>query len=166
MSASSRKLVVDVEFIRPFVVATKAVLDTMARTKLTVGKAYLISASESVQSDIAGVIDLSSPEFHGFISICFKAPVFLKVYELLVGERHEVITDQIQDAAGELVNIIYGQAKTELNEKKGYNLSSKLPLIFVGDKIGSQQLVRTPAIVLPFDSDIGSFHIEIVVDRV
>lgn len=156
---------VDVEFINPFIMATKKVIETQAQTPLAPGKAYLRKPSERIPMEIAGVIGLSCTEFKGSISICFRAEVFLKIYENMVGEKHDQITGEIEDAAGELLNIIFGQAKTVLNDQKGYTLEKALPTILVGEKLKLHHQSRAPAIVLPFESPAGAFHLEILIDR-
>lgn len=157
--------VVDVEFINPFILATKTVIETQAQTPLSPGKAYLRKPTERIPMEIAGVLGLSCSEFKGSISICFRAEVFLKIYENMVGEKHEQISSEIEDAAGELLNIIFGQAKTVLNDQKGYTLEKALPTVLVGEKLKLHHQSRNPAIVLPFESPAGAFHLEILVDR-
>lgn len=157
--------VVDVDFINPFIAATRTVLETQAQTKLTPGKAYLRKPTERIPMEIAGVISLTSSEFTGSITICFRAEVFLKIYENMVGEKHDVISSEIEDAAGELLNIIFGQAKTILNDQKGYTLEKSIPTVLVGEKLKLHHQSRMPAIILPFESPAGAFHLEILVDR-
>jgi chemotaxis protein CheX len=163
--ASGPRPVIDVDFINPFIMATRAVIETQARTPLTPGKPSLRKPNERIPMEIAGVIALTCSEFTGSISICFRADVFLKLYENMVGEKHEVITREIEDAAGEILNIIFGQAKTVLNDKKGYTLEKALPTILVGEKLQLHHQSRNPAIVLPFESPAGAFHLEVLVDN-
>ena len=156
---------VDVEFINPFINAARTVFEVQAQTPLTPGKAYLRKPNEKIPMEIAGVISLSCTEFSGSISICFRAEVFLKIYETMVGEKHDEISSEIQDAAGELLNMIFGQAKTTLNGQKGYTLDKAIPIVLVGDRLVIHHQSRSPAIILPFESPAGGFHIEILVDR-
>ncbi len=160
------KTVIDVDFIGPFIVATKKVLEVQAHTKLTQGKAYLRKGTDSIPMDIAGVLDLNNKNFRGTISIYFRAAVFLLIYNKMVGETITEINSEIKTAVGELLNIIYGQAKTVLNNQKGYQLQAAIPAIVVGDKLAAFQHGRGSAIVLPFEGEFGTFHLEILVDRV
>jgi chemotaxis protein CheX len=164
-SRGGDRVTVDVEFINPFIAATRNVLETQAQTKLQPGKAYLKKQNEQIPMEIAGVISLVCSDFRGSITICFRAATFLRIYENMVGEKHEQITAEMEDAAGELLNIIFGQAKTVLNDQKGYTLEKALPTVLVGEKLKLHHQSRYPAIVLPFESAVGAFHIEIVVDR-
>ena len=163
--STPNRAVVDVEFINPFIMATKTVLETQAQLPLNPGKAYLRKATERIPMEIAGVIGIQCADFVGTISICFRAEVFLNIYEKMVGEKHEQISSEIEDAAGELLNIIYGQAKTVLNDRKGFNLEKSLPTILVGEKLKLHHQSRNPSIVIPFESAAGAFHLEVLIDR-
>jgi chemotaxis protein CheX len=82
----------------------------------------------------------------------------------MVGEKHDTITEELEDAAGELLNMIFGEAKTILNEKKGYTLEKAVPTIITGEKLSFRHRGTSPVIVLPFESAAGSFHIEVMVE--
>lgn len=157
--------VVDVEFVNPFIAAARSVLETQAQITLTAGKAVVKKPDEKLPMEIAGVIALSCKEFTGSINLCFRADTFLKIYEGLTGEKHTVINTEIEDAAAELLNIIFGQAKTVLNDQKGYTLDRALPTVLSGDRLSLYHSSRNPVIVIPFDSPVGPFHLEIVIEK-
>jgi chemotaxis protein CheX len=83
----------------------------------------------------------------------------------MVGEKHQKITPELEDAAGELLNMIFGQAKTVLNDQKGYTLDRALPTILSGEKLSLRHQGHATAIILPFESAVGSFHIEVFVEK-
>lgn len=156
---------VDVKFLNAFITATETVLNTQCGIKIDSGKPYIKKASDNLPMQIAGVISLSNPAFTGSISLCFQYEVFLNIYESMIGERHETITPEIEDAAGELLNMVFGQAKTELNDHLGYTLEKALPTIMVGEKLTVRQQSQSPVMILPFSSSAGAFHIEVVVEK-
>lgn len=159
------KSLFDVEFVNPFIAGTKKVLETQVGLKLVPGKPVIKKAGEIIYPfEIAGVISLSAKEFTGTISICFRQPVFLALYEKMVGEKHESITLETQDAAGELLNMIFGHAKTVLNDQKGYTLEKAIPTIMVGKDMRMQTKTKNPSVIVPFESEVGQFHLEISVE--
>lgn len=155
---------IDVNFINPFVRATQVTLETQANTKIQIGKPYLKKEGQTFDIAIAGVISITSPAFHGSIALCFPAKVFLTIYSNLLGEKHEVITKEIEDAAGELLNIIFGQAKAELNDRSGYQIQKAIPTIVRGEAMQVHHMTRNVAVILPFEIESGSFHIEVSTD--
>ncbi len=156
---------IDVEFINPFILATQNVLEIQAQTKAVAGKPYVKQSNELLPMEIAGIISLNNPSFNGSISLCFKAKVFLKIYENMLGERHTEINSECEDAAAELLNIIFGQAKTILNGQKGYALDKALPTILVGEKLRMRYTTTAPVIILPFESTAGTFYLSLAVQR-
>lgn len=162
--ANPVKPVLDVELVNPFLHGTKTVLETQANVPLQIGKPYLRKRDEKIPMEIAGVIALQCSEFTGSIALCFSSRVFLNIYEALVGEKIDEINQDSQDAAGELLNMIFGVAKTELNDRKGYTLQKAIPTVLCGDQLRIHHQSTAPAIILPFDGAIGAFHIEISIE--
>lgn len=154
----------DVQFINPFIIAAQMVLSTQCNIVLKAGKPY-IKKAEKLPMEIAGVLNVDNPRFNGSIALCFRTEVFLNVYEKMVGERHATITPELEDAAAEILNMIFGQAKVLLNELKGYALERSLPTIVTGENLTLRQLAASPTIALPFESSAGSFHIEVYIDK-
>lgn len=158
------KMSIDLEFVTPFVKAAQNTLKVQANLELQFGKPYFKKADQTFNIGITGVIGLSSQQFRGSISICFPKEVFLGVYESMIGEKHTEITKDIEDAAGELLNIIFGQAKAVLNDKQGYTIGKAIPTVLSGEKISVHHRSSVPAIIVPFQSSVGNFHMEILAD--
>lgn len=155
---------IDVKFINPFIEATISSLKVQASTNATPKKMFLKTASFNPDISIAGNIALISDKFSGSIALCFSKVTFLKIYKNMFSEEHTEITDELKDAAGEILNIIYGQAKVVLNANNENQLKKAIPTIMTGEKLKVRQLGSGPAIIVPFESDAGEFHIEIQVD--
>lgn len=156
---------VDVEFINPFLKATVQTLSVQANTKIEIEKPYIKNKDQSPNIDIAGVINIVSENFKGSITLCFPKNVFLQIYENMLGEKHTEITAEIQDGCGELLNIIFGNAKAELNAKKGYTIQKAIPTVLTGEKLRVNQTTATSVFVLPFKTNGGTFFIEVVVEN-
>lgn len=150
---------INVDIVNPFITATQKTLEIQCQTKATPGKPALKSG-ELEGAAIAGLLSLVSEEFTGSICLCFTEPVFLKIYENMMGEKAQKLTPEIQDAAGELLNIIYGVAKADLNAK-GHTFQKAIPTVLSGDKLHIRHTGRKPVIVLPFTTDAGPFRVEI-----
>jgi chemotaxis protein CheX len=150
---------VNVDFINPFLLATKNTLEIQCNTKIEIGKPFL-KKSQLPNVAIVGVISLASKGFQGSVVLSFTEIMFLKIYKNMFDEMHDKLTPEIVDAAGELLNMIYGSAKTELNSK-GYDFQKALPTVLAGEQLSVRQAGIKPAVVIPFITDSGSFHLEI-----
>jgi len=156
---------IDVRFINPFLQATINIFELQTQTIFKPQKPRLQDASAAMNAGIIGIVALNGALFRGNIALCFPTDVFLKVYERMLGEKHSEITNETEDAAGELLNMIYGRAKTEWN-KEGYEFTPAIPTVLRGEKISVRQQTGGPVILLPFESDLGSFHVEIATQAV
>lgn len=152
----------DVNLINPFIAAAIKVCETQASTKATTGKIYTKSAMEKFTGDIFGVISLVCDAFTGSMIICFPEKTFLMLMSRMLGEEYIKIDHTIQDGAGEMTNMIFGQAKVMLNEK-GYGMQLALPTVVIGSGHDSLKAMNTPRMIIPFQTDAGEFVIEICI---
>lgn len=145
--------------LNPFIEGTVSALKIQAGLEIKTGKPHLKNDTEPV-CEIAGVITMNNPVMPGSIAICFPKAVFLGLYESMVGEKHGEITAEIQDGAGELLNIIYGHAKAKL-KAEGHAFEMAIPAILVGEKLKMQIGERGRAVIIPFECVHGSFYLEV-----
>lgn len=164
---TSRPLV-DLSLLNHFITATQKTVQIQASTPCQAEKAYVLKAGmtppEKIQTDIAGVLSINSDKFRGSLTLCFPKGVFLKIYSNMLGESQADITDDTKDAAAELLNIIYGTAKVELNKGGGFDLKPALPTVITGEKLSVRQNNRSPVLCIPFATEAGKFQLEIVLE--
>ncbi|MGZ3709949.1 MAG: chemotaxis protein CheX, partial [Bdellovibrionota bacterium] len=161
-----KRSTMNVQFINPFINATQLTLERQAKTKLTAGKPFARTDQAAVQDfEIAGVINLASNVFQGSIALCFPEKVFIAIYANMVGEKHPRITQEMEDSASELLNIIFGMAKAEL-DSVGMKIEKAIPTVVRGSQLRVFQANRAVAIILPFQTDAGPFHVEIGVNPI
>lgn len=152
--------VLDVNFINPFLESTLNALKVQVNVVARPGKPYKKDGTDKFGGDISGVISLVSDAFSGSVIISFPSSTFLKLMSHMLGENFTEITKEISDGAGEITNIIFGQAKVALNQK-GYGIKTAIPTVVTGKDHSVQSLSKGPRLVIPFDTDFGGFVIEI-----
>jgi CheY-specific phosphatase CheX len=152
---------IDINFIIPFVEAAKNVLKIQANIVMESEKPFEKESSIHASAyDIVGLISIVSSGFNGNIALCFPEKTFLNVCEGMLGEKYEKIDEEVEDAAGELLNIIFGVAKGELNDEEDYQIEMAIPIVLRAPGIKVKQTVG-PTMVLPFKSLLGNMFIEI-----
>lgn len=161
--AQSKMSDLDAELVKIFLKATKMTFEVQCHTPLQLLKPYL-KKEEVPGTSIVAVMPLISNGWSGNFSLCLSTPVFLKVYENMFGEKNTSINAEMEDAAGEFVNIIYGAAKTELNPK-GHNFQPALPKVLFGENLKLRRSGTKPAVIVPFGTDAGQFHIEVEFEK-
>lgn len=151
---------IDANFINPFLAATLDVLKVQAEVTATAGKLYLKKSEEKVMGDISGIIGIVSDNFNGSVAISFPEKTFLNVMSAMLGEEITELNSEIIDGAGEITNMIFGQAKVKLNDR-GYGIKMALPQIITGENHSFQSLTKGPTVVVPFTSSAGNFSVEV-----
>lgn len=155
------KKALDTDFVNPFLQATLNVLSIQAQVQAEAGKIYLKKENDEFKGDISGVIGIVSESFNGSVVISFPEKTFLKVMSGMLGEEFTEVSKDILDGAGEITNMIFGQAKITLNEK-GYGIKTAIPSVVSGKDHSLSQLSKGPTVIVPFKSDTaGEFFIEI-----
>lgn len=155
----------DVKLCYPFVEAMVNTLKVQCSIAATPGKPIFKDPAHDDKIDVLIVAGLNSPDKLGVVSIGFTKKVFLKLMSKMLGEIHSEITPELHDGAKELMNIAFNQAKKNLAEK-GLVAIRSIPQITIGSALQTSYLTRGQTIVMPFDSDVGPFSIEITTQSV
>ena len=134
--------------------------EVQCSTKFKASTPHLKSEGPRLIHDIAASMGMMSKTVSGSVALGFKESVFLKIMGKMLGETYTGITSEVEDGCGELLNIIFGQAKRELSEQ-GHQFGKTLPTIFVGQSLRVRQLTPSPAFVLPFESELGTVYVEL-----
>jgi chemotaxis protein CheX len=116
-------------YIQPFIEVSKNAFKEILGAQLSAGRPYFLSREAPNGGDISAVIGLSG-EVRGAVVIGMKESLALRITDMLTGEKHQSIDDDVVDAVGELVNIIAGNAKKGLEE--AFRLVISLPSIVLG----------------------------------
>jgi chemotaxis protein CheX len=144
----------NVTFINPFLEAVVNVLKTMAFADPQPGKPFLKKRCELSQGDITGVIGLTGP-VKGSLAVSFSDAAILHVVSNMFGEECTEVNSEVEDAVGELSNMICGDARRIL-EGLGYQFQGSIPAVISGKGHKITHSVPGPSIVMPFT--IGDGH--------
>lgn len=163
-AAGTDKAPVDVNFVNPIVSAVVQVLGTMAQLELTRGTPFLKKATDSSAAigDISGMIAMNSNRFLGSMAICFEKSLALQVYAKMLGETPSDLNDDVKDAVSELTNVIFGNAKRDLNVA-GHTIAPAIPTVVTGPKHEIRHAARGEVICIPFSCPHGKLMVECMI---
>jgi chemotaxis protein CheX len=155
-------LELDASFFKPFIDGTKHILKVSCQLDALAGKPFIKKKNtpSELAIDIAGVIGLTSASFTGTITLCFPEKVYLLIIGNMLGEQYSELTDELQDGAAEILNMIFGHAKVVLNNE-GHTIQKAIPTVIRGQKLQTTHSSTARVIVIPFDVGVGEFLIEI-----
>ena len=152
----------DANLINPFTDAALNVLDTMASTRAQAGKPY-IKKDKVARGDVTGVIGRTG-EARGTISVSFSKKSILSIVSNMFGEEIKELNEEINDAAGEITNVISGQARKKLDEQ-GMSLKAAIPSVIMGKNHTISHINKNPIIAIPFTTNSGQFIIEVCLEE-
>lgn len=147
----------DKKYINSFIESTYNVLETMANTKAEGGNPYHKN-DKTAKGDISAVIALTG-DILGTMSISFEESCILTIVSNLFNEKVEM-NDEINDAVGELCNMITGQARQKLVEL-GLHLKSGIPSLIMGKGHSIKHITDHRVIAIPFSCAGSGFTIEV-----
>lgn len=151
----------DVAFINPFLNATQKVIKVQCSMEAIPQKPFVKQPNDPLLlGDISGIIGVTSETFNGTLAISFPEVLFVKLASNMLAQQFDKISDDIVDLAGELSNIILGQAKIELNTL-GYRIQQAIPSCVWGKEHKIKHFGSSMCIVLPFKTPAGIFHVEV-----
>ncbi len=148
----------NVDFINPFIAATLQALEVMAMIRPERGTPF-VKTDRVAKGDISGIIGLAG-EASGSVSVTFPSKLARKIYASMVGEKAPGLTREVQDAIGEVANMVAGGAKAVLAQK-GFSFRIAIPSIVVGRGHTIDHKGRGPCLVVPFTLDEETFWLEV-----
>ena len=146
----------DVRFINPFIAAVKHVFKTMLQADIMVSKARLKGKDEPCP-DVSAVIGLSGDAV-GSVVLAFPMSTATRSAGQFAGTPMTPDHEDCADALGELANMVAGQAKAHLD---GLSVSISLPNVIVGRDHRILESKHAPKLVIPCDSALGRFAVEV-----
>ena len=159
VAAAVKKPSVNVEFINPFIDATKNVFATMCKVEVTRKKLFL-KDDYKMMGDVSGVMGLSGVAT-GTVVVSMPTVFACLVVGNMFGEPPKTeLTAEVADAVGEIINMISGQAKAALVKTK-YHFTISLPSVVSGSGHEIMHKKGTPNIVVLFDGAGHEFSVQV-----
>ena len=150
----------DVRFINAFLEATIEVLKTMAFVEPVAGKPYLKKGGTS-KGDVSAIIGMTGGA-KGSLALTFSKNCILHIVSNLLGEQTDTITSEIQDAVGEITNMVSGVARKKL-EGQGLSITAAIPTVVAGEGHSIHHVLAGPSIIIPFTTSHGDFVVDVCI---
>lgn len=147
----------DVDIAKHFVTATATILSTMAGITATPGKPY-VKKDQVACGDISAIIGVTGPK-NGTISVSFPYESAKALVLGMLGDDIGDLAHDMQDAVGELSNMISGQARAAIAEA-GLILQGATPSVVVGKDHTIHHITRAAVMAIPFSMPGGGFTVE------
>jgi chemotaxis protein CheX len=145
------------QYINPFY---KAVLDVFKlMLDITPEKGELSVVKDMVAGNDANVTIGITGDLSGTVLFGFPEDMSLEMVRIMSGMKMKKLDSFVSSALGEMVNIISGNAVTNLS-KENYKCDIVPPHVIIGQS-KSISMATDKALVLPMKTEIGGFEINI-----
>lgn len=157
--ATTKKATVNVEFINPFIDATRNVFSTMMGMEVTRKKLFL-KDDHKMLGDVSGVMGLTGTATGSVVVSLPKRLACIAVGRMLGEAPAEDLTPDVCDGVGEIINMIAGQAKAMLAKTK-YHFTISIPSVVAGHGHEITHKKGTPNIVVLFETEGMDFAVQV-----
>lgn len=162
LNLKKKRIVLDVNFVNPFIQAAIDTFGVQANLKVLPGKVSKAKDFESYDIGLIGSIDIQNDAFDGRLLICFPDDVFISIYNAIFGEEYTELNEDVKDAIAEFTNITLGQAKATLNQNSGIVIDRAIPSVLLRENFNEIELGNYESLMIPLATKMGSFYIYIL----
>jgi chemotaxis protein CheX len=147
---------VSVDYVNPVIQSAVDVFDKMLNCK---AKRVDLKLKDSTAPlyELSAIIGVSGKATGTYV-LSLSEKVAIEILNRMVGIEATGLDDDVCDAAGEILNMIAGQAKATLQKLE---LSISLPSMITGKNHEIRYPSDVRAICVLFESDMGPFAIEV-----
>lgn len=147
------------QIIDNFSHSTVKTLKSLCKTDVTALKPFLKRSRPNFKFEVAGIIGITSDQTRGSVGIYFPQAVFLTLVSRMFDEKVLKIDRTNEDAAAEMMNIIFGDARVRLT-KLGHVFRVSIPSVLRGGQVVTPGSTLHDVTVIPFQLDGGEFCLE------
>ncbi len=122
-----------------------------------------VAGSQTLEDSISGIIGLAGT-YKGVLAIHLPNVVAMAITSSFLGMEVDTIDEDVEDAVGELANMLGGNVKTILSEK-GRDIDLSLPSTISGKSYEFQRKKNAEFINIPMGCDAGFFSIELQLEK-
>ncbi|MGE4559991.1 MAG: chemotaxis protein CheX [Desulfobulbus sp.] len=116
-----------------------------------------------LKQSITGMVGLAGTH-KGLLAVHFPRQIALDVTSNFLGMDVTEINEDVQDAIGEIANMLGGNLKTILSDR-GKDIQLSLPSTISGDEYNFSSQADAEQIILPFQAPSGLFFVQVELER-
>lgn len=149
------------ELAKPFISATMHVLSAAADLEVVAGPPY-VKKDKVACGCVSALIGMTGDK-RGTFCISFDRNTAVFIVKRMLGDAVEDVVQDVQDAMGEITNMISGHARAGLVDM-GVKLQGSTPSVIMGENHSIAYRAQATAIAIPFSCPAGKFTLEFCFD--
>jgi chemotaxis protein CheX len=151
-----------VEISEKIIESAKEIFSSMVMMEISVSGDNMTKGVTLIES-ISGVIGLAGTH-KGVLAIHIPNKVAMAITSSFLGMDVDEINEDVEDAVGELANMLGGNIKSILSEN-GRDINLSLPSTITGQQYDFQPTKEAERIIIPFRCDAGEFTIDLQLEK-
>lgn len=144
------------KFINPFIDASLNLFKKYMGINVSAGKPFVLQNPNDLMG-VSAIIGLAGDTI-GALVLSFTRETAIEMVSRFEGKPYIALGAEILDGVGEMVNIIAGNAKKDLED---YKISISLPGVITGNDYHINWPQGVPVICIPYESEVGRFSINV-----
>ncbi len=152
----------DTDIARHFIKATTNILATMAGITAVPGTPF---AKKNLVAcgDVSAIIGVTGAR-RGTIAVSFTSECAAALVTAMLGDAVENLEQDMQDAVGEIANMVSGQARASI-AAAGLTLHGATPSVITGENHHIRHMTSAVVIAIPFATEAGRFTVEFCLEQ-
>lgn len=123
----------------------------------------LMQTISPLKDCITAVIGLAGTH-KGVLALHYPNAVAFSITSGFLGMEVDSVNEDVEDAVGEVANMLGGDVKAFLSEK-GRDIDLSLPTTVVGKEYEFQSARETDRFIIPFSTDAGPFWVDMQLEK-
>ena len=119
----------------------------------------------SLVGDISGIIGMAQQQLEGTLMLCMTFETVHGFLPQVLGQTITITHEMCVDAVGELTNMIFGQVKSELNQRD-HQIKLGIPSVVTGKGHFVSQFHRGKYLIVPFHLSGQLFQVYVALHEV
>ncbi len=143
--------------------STQEIFSSMIMLELTPVEG-VVEQGRLLEDNVTGTVGLAGTR-KGILAIHFPSTVACNITASFLGMAVDEVGEDVEDAIGEIANMLGGSIKGMLDEG-GRDIELSLPSIIKGSQYTFSIKGSTDRFFIPFSCDAGTFYVEFLLERV
>ncbi len=139
--------------------AAKEVFSTMLGLEIQISDSFIESNAPTASQKVVALIGLAG-KWIGTGMISCSPEMACRISSLMLMASYEAVTEDVLDAMAEMANMIFGNAKNELEEQLG-SLGLSIPTVIFGRNFATRSVGRQSWTVIPITAGEDQMELKI-----
>jgi CheY-specific phosphatase CheX/anti-anti-sigma regulatory factor len=151
--------------IKYLVSASRAAMYTLFKTTVSADENYILKSEQfdSKNTFCISTVNIKSSDFNLKLRLYFEKDCLIQLTRLFVTlNTADIDLEILESTATELLNLIYGGAKSKFNNDNNYDFPPAIPVIISKDKVALEKSTASKnLLIIPFATPVGTYHLEV-----